>query len=86
MEQNFIKTEARFKFSKDWINIANQTQKATIDLVINYQNKTFNITPENQPTGKFTFLQGGANSIILWITILETIKEATFFAQKELEL
>jgi len=81
----YKKVEAKFKFSKDWIDIAEKTQTATVDLIINYHNKTFSVTPANQVAGKFTFCQGGANSAIMWNTVLETIKEATYFAHKELE-
>ena len=85
MKTTFIKTEAKFKFSKDWIDITEKTQTATVDLIINYHNKTFSVTPNNQVAGKFTFCQGGANSARMWNTVLETIKEATYFAHKELE-
>lgn len=85
MEQNFKKVEAKFKFYKTWTDITEKTQKVTVDLLINYQNKTFSITPENQTAGKFTFCQGGDNSAIMWLTVLKTIKDATLFAQKELE-
>jgi hypothetical protein len=85
METTFRKTEAKFKFSKDWIDITDQTQSVTVDLIINYHNKNFSVTPNNQVAGKFTFCQGGANSAIMWNTILEVIKQATNFAQKELE-
>lgn len=81
----YKKVEAKFKFSKDWIDIADKTQTATVDLIINYHNKTFSVTPNNQVAGKFTFCQGGANSAVMWNTVLETIKEATYFAFKELE-
>lgn len=84
MECNFKKTEAKFKFSKNWTDIDGKIQKATIDLIINYHNKTFSVTPDNQVSGKFTFCQGGANSVIMWNAILETIKQATNFADKKL--
>jgi hypothetical protein len=84
MECNFKKTEAKFKFSKNWTGIDDKTQKATIDLIINYHNKTFSVTPDNQVSGKFTFCQGGVNSAIMWHTVLELIQEATNFAYKEL--
>jgi hypothetical protein len=85
METTFRKTEAKFKFSKDWIDITDQTQSVTVDLIINYNNKTFSITPNNQVAGKFTFCQGGSNSVNMWNCILDVMKEATNFAQKELE-
>jgi hypothetical protein len=85
MEQNFKKVEAKFKFYKTWIDITEKTQKVTVDLLINYHNKTFSVTPENQVAGKFTFCQGGANSARMWNTVLKTIKEATNFAHQELE-
>ena len=85
MEQNFKKLEAKFKFSKNWIDKAQKEQTATVDLIINYHNKTFSVTPNNQVAGKFTFCQGGANSAIMWNCILDVMKEATFFAHKELE-
>jgi hypothetical protein len=85
MEQNFKKVEAKFKFSKNWIGVAEKEQTVDVDLIINYHNKTFSVTPNNQVTGKFTFCQGGVNSALMWIAILDTIKEATYFAQKELE-
>lgn len=85
MEQNFKKVEAKFKFYKTWTDITEKTQKVTVDLLINYHNKTFSITPENQTAGKFMFCQGGNNSALMWIAILKAIKEATNFAQKELE-
>jgi hypothetical protein len=81
----YKKVEAKFKFSKDLIDITEKEQKVTVDLIINYHKKTFSITPDNQVAGKFTFCQGGANSAIMWNGILETIKEATYFAHKELE-
>lgn len=84
MEQNFKKVEAKFKFLKNWIDITEKVQEVTVDLIINYHNKTFSITPNNQGAGKFTFCQGSANSVIMWVAILDTIKEATYFAQKEL--
>lgn len=84
MEENFKKVEAKFKFSKNWIDIAQKEQTATVDLIINYHNKTFSVTPNNQVAGKFTFCQGGANSARMWNVVLETIKEANFFAYKEL--
>jgi hypothetical protein len=85
MEITSRKIEAKFKFSKDWIDITEKTQSVTVDLIINYHNKTFSVTPANQVAGKFTFCQGGANSAIMWNAVLETIKEATYFAHKELE-
>jgi hypothetical protein len=85
MEQNFKKVEAKFKFSKNWIDVFEKEQTVDVDLIINYHNKTFSVTPNNQVAGKFTFCQGGANSAMMWIAILDTIKEATYFAQKELE-
>lgn len=85
MEITFKKVEAKFKFSKDWIDITDKTQSVTVDLIINYHNKTFSITPNNQVAGKFTFCQGGANAVIMWNAVLATIKEATYFAHKELE-
>jgi hypothetical protein len=85
METTFKKVEAKFKFSKDWIDLTEKTQSVTVDLIINYHNKTFSVTPANQVAGKFTFCQGGANSAIMWNVVLETIKEATYFAHKELE-
>lgn len=84
METTFIKTEAKFKFSKNWIDITEREQKVTVDLIINYQNKTFSITPNNQTAGRFTFCQGGANSAIKWNTVLEIVKEANTFARIEL--
>ena len=84
MEENFKKVEAKFKFSKNWIDIAQKEQTATVDLIINYHNKTFSVTPNNQVAGKFTFCQGGANSAIMWNAVLETIKQATYFAHKDL--
>jgi hypothetical protein len=84
MEITSRKVEAKFKFSKDWIDLAEKTQTATVDLIINYHNKTFSVTPNNQVAGKFTFCQGGANSAIMWNAVLETIKEATLFARNEL--
>ena len=85
MEENFKKVEAKFKFSKDWIDIAEKTQSVTVDLIINYHNKTFSVTPNNQVSGKFTFCQGGANAVTMWLTVLIVIKDATLFAHKELE-
>lgn len=85
MEQNFKKVEAKFKFSNQWTDITNKTQEVTVDLIINFHNKTFSVTPSNQVAGKFTFCQGNANSVIMWKTVLDTIKDATLFAQKELE-
>ena len=85
METTFRKIEAKFKFSQDWIDITEKTQTATVDLIINYHNKTFSVTPNNQVAGKFTFCQGGANSAIMWLTVLKIIKDATLFAHKELE-
>lgn len=85
MEVTFKKVEAKFKFSKQWTDITDKEQSVTVDLIINYHNKTFSVTPNNQVSGKFTFCQGGANSAIMWNTVLETIKEATYFAHKELE-
>ena len=85
METSFRKTEAKFKFSKDWIDIAEKTQSVTVDLIINYNNKTFSITPNNQVAGKFAFCQGGSNAVIMWNSILEVMKEANQFANKELE-
>jgi hypothetical protein len=85
MDTTFRKVEAKFKFSKDWIDITDKTQLVTVDLIINYHNKTFSVTPNNQVSGKFTFCQGGANSAIMWNAVLTTIKEATLFAHKELE-
>jgi hypothetical protein len=78
------KVEAKFKFSKDWIDLNEKKQEVIVDLIINFHNKTFSITPNNQVAGKFTFCQGGANSVIMWNCVLETIKEATYFAHKEL--
>lgn len=85
METTFRKTEAKFKFSKNWIDITEKTQTATVDLIINYHNKTFSVTPNNQVAGKFTFCQGGSNSVIMWNAVLESIAEAIRFANKELE-
>jgi hypothetical protein len=85
MEVTFKKVEAKFKFSKQWTDITDKTQEVTVDLIINYHNKTFSVTPANQVAGKFTFCQGGANSAIMWNTVLEAIKEAIYFAHKELE-
>lgn len=85
METSFRKTEAKFKFSKDWIDIFDKTQSVTVDLIINYHNKTFSITPNNQVAGKFTFCQGGFKSVNMWNSILEVMKEANQFANKELE-
>jgi hypothetical protein len=85
MVVTYKKVEAKFKFSKDWIDITEQTQSVSVDLIINFNNKTFSVTPNNQVAGKFTFCQGGANSAIMWGAILETIKEATYFAYKELQ-
>jgi hypothetical protein len=85
MEQNFKKVETKFKFYNDYTDITEKTQKVAVDLLINYQNKTFSITPENQSSGKFTFCQGGANSAIMWNAVLQTIKEAYYFAHKELK-
>ena len=85
MVVTYKKVETKYKFSKDWIDITEQTQEVTVNLIINYLNKTFSITPANQVAGKFTFCQGGANSAIMWGAILETIKEATYFAYKELQ-
>ena len=85
MEITFKKVEAKFKFSKDWIDITEKTYSVTVDLIINYHNKTFSVTPNNQVAGKFTFCQGGANSVRMWSAVLATIKEATHFAHKELE-
>ena len=84
MVVTYKKVEAKFKFSKDWTDITENTQEVTVDLIINYHNKTFSITPPNHSAGKFTFCQGGANSAKMWNTVLETIKEATYFANKEL--
>lgn len=85
METTFKKVEAKFKFSKDWIDRTEKTQTATVDLIINYHNKTFSVTPNNQVAGKFTFCQGGPNSVIMWNAVLESIKDAIRFANKELE-
>jgi hypothetical protein len=85
MEQNFKKVEAKFKFLKNWIDASQKEQTVALDLVINYHSKNFSITPHSQVAGKFTFCQGSANSAMMWIAILDTIKEATYFAQKELE-
>ena len=35
METTFIKTEAKFKFSKNWIDTTEKEQKVTVDLIIN---------------------------------------------------
>ena len=86
METTLKKVEAKFKFSKDWIDITDRTQTATVDLIINYHNKNFSVTPNNQVAGKFTFGQGGANSAIMWNAVLESIAEAIRFASEELEL
>jgi hypothetical protein len=85
MEQNFKKVEAKFKFSKNWIDVSEKEQTVDVDLIINYHNKTFSVTPNNQVAGKFTFCQGGDNSALMWIAILVTINQAIYFAQKELE-
>jgi hypothetical protein len=85
MVVTYKKVEAKFKFSKEYTDITEKKEEVTVDLIINYHNKTFSITPANQTAGKFTFCQGGANSAIMWQTILETIKEATYFAHKELQ-
>jgi hypothetical protein len=85
METTFRKTEAKFKFSKNWIDITEKEQKVTVDLIINYHNKTFSITPDNQVAGKFTFCQGGSNSVNMWNCVLDVMKEANQFANKELE-
>lgn len=84
MVVTYKKVEAKFKFSKDWIDLSEKTQEVTVDLIINFHNKTFSITPNNQVAGKFTFCQGDANSVIMWKCVLETIKEATYFAHKKL--
>ena len=84
MVVTYKKVEAKFKFSKDWIDLSEKKQEVTVDLIINFHNKTFSITPNNQVAGKFTFCQGGANAFIMWNCVLETIKEATYFANKEL--
>ena len=84
MESNCKKVEAKYKFSKQWIDITDKPKEVTVDLIINYHNKTFSITPSNQTAGKFTFCQGGVNSVIMWNAILETIKQATNFADKKL--
>jgi hypothetical protein len=85
MVVTYKKVEAKFKFSKEYTDITEKIQEVTVDLIINYYNKTFSITPANQTAGKFTFCHGRANSVIMWHAVLETIKEATFFAHKELE-
>lgn len=85
MEENFKKVEAKFKFYKNWTDLADKTNKATVDLLINYHNKTFSITPDNQVSGKFTFCQGGHNSVLMWKAIAELINEANFFAYQELK-
>jgi hypothetical protein len=85
MVVTYKKVEANFKFSKEYTDIAEKEQEVTVDLIINYHKKTFSVTPNNQVAGKFTFCQGGANSLIMWNTVLETIKEAIYFAHKELK-
>jgi hypothetical protein len=84
MEENFKKVEAKFKFSKAWTDTTDNTQEVNVDLIINYHNKTFSVTPVNQSSGKFTFCKGNSNSIKMWISVLDAIKEATYFAHKEL--
>ena len=85
MEITFKKVETKFKFSKDWIDLTEKTQSVNVDLIINYQNKTFSVTPANQVAGKFTFCQGGSNSVNMWNAVLDVMKEANRFAHKELE-
>ena len=43
----FKKVEAKFKFSKEFTDITEKKQEVTVDLIINYHNKTFSITPIN---------------------------------------
>ena len=81
----YKKVEAKFKFSREYTDITEKEQEVDVDLIINYQKKTFSITPNNQVAGKFTFCQGNSNSSLMWFAVLETIKEATYFAHKELE-
>jgi hypothetical protein len=85
MVVTYKKVEAKFKFSKEYIDITEKEQEVTVDLIINYHKKTFSVTPNNQVAGKFTFCEGNANSAIMWKTVLDTINEATYFAHKELE-
>lgn len=85
MEENFKKVEAKFKFYKKWIDITEGQQSVTVDLIINYQNNTFSVTPNNQVAGKFTFCQGGANSARMWNAVLDAIREAKIFACAELK-
>jgi hypothetical protein len=86
MEQNFKKVEAKFKFSKNYIDITGKEQKVTVDLMIYYQNKNFSITPQEHPSGKFIFCMGDASSVFMWNAVLEAIKNANYFACKELGL
>ena len=85
MVVTYKKIEAKFKFSKEYFDITEKSQEVIVDLIINYHKKTFSVTPNNQVAGKFTFCEGNANSTIMWNAVLETIKEATYFAHKELE-
>lgn len=85
MEENFKKVEAKYKFYEKWKDITGNEQEITVDLIINYHNKTFSVTPNNQSSGKFTFCQGGASSSLMWYAILAGITNATEFARKELE-
>jgi len=84
MEENFKKVEAKYKFYENWKDITGNEQVVTVDLIINYHNKTFSVTPNNQPSGKFTFCQGGLSSSLMWYAVLEAIVQATNFAREEL--
>jgi hypothetical protein len=85
MEENFKKVEAKFKFYKKWVDITEREQAIAVDLIINYQNNTFSITPENKSTEKFTFCGGGANSARMWNAVIDAIREAKIFACAELK-
>jgi len=84
MEENFKKVEAKYKFYEKWKDITGNEQVVTVDLIINYHNKSFSVTPNNQVAGKFAFCQGGASSSLMWYAVLEAIVQATNFAREEL--
>ena len=41
MVVTYKKVEAKFKFSKEYIDMTEKEQEVTVDLIINYHKKTF---------------------------------------------